>query len=112
MQLGAHRLAELASQRPLVDGVGDPGLARGRVRERLDEHVAEQEDPHAVGAQQVGEGVVLDLGALHPGDAVEEQAIGVARGQALELGAGAVQDDRAQRADLGVHVRRIHGRRP
>ena len=46
--------------------------------------------------------VVLLLGLGHPGQAVEQQRVVVARGQPLQLGARAVQDDDPQRADLGV----------
>ena len=53
-------------------------------------------------AQQRGEGVVLILGARHPGQAVEEQGVVVAGGQSLQFRARPVQDDGAQRADLGV----------
>ena len=54
----------------------------------------------AAGPQHLGERVVLLLGLGHPGQAVEQQRVVVARGQPLQLGARAVQDDDPQRADL------------
>ena len=110
-QLGAHGGGQLAAQEALVHGVGDPGRPRVRDREGLDEQVREQQHLHTRVAQEVGEGVVLELGALHPGDAVEEQPVGVARGQALELRTGTVQHDAAQSSDLAVHPGLGHGRR-
>ena len=54
----------------------------------------------------VGERVVLLLRLGHPGQPVEQQRVVVARRQPLQFGAGAVQDDDPQRADLGVHPQR------
>ena len=57
----------------------------------------------------VGERIVLRLRPGHPRQAVEQQCVVVARRQALQFGAGAVQDDHAQRPDLGVHPQRSTG---
>ena len=54
----------------------------------------------------VGERVVLLLRLGHPGQAVEQQRVVVARGQPLQFGARAVQDDDPQRADLGIAAQR------
>ncbi len=76
------------------------------------QEVGEAQDADPVALQGGGEAVVLELRALDPRDAVEEQPVGVAGGEPLELGARAVEDDGAQRADLGVHAGRGHGGRP
>ena len=62
-------------------------------------------------AQDLGEGVVFLAGALGPQDVVEEQRVDVARGEAGEFEAGAVQDHLAEAADLGVDVEGggVHG---
>ena len=52
----------------------------------------------------VGERVVLLLRPGDPGQPVEQQRVVVARREPLQLGAGAVQDDGPQRADLGVRT--------
>ena len=54
----------------------------------------------AVLPQGLREGVVLLLGAAHPRDPVEEQLVVVPRGQPGQLGAGAVQQDGPEPADL------------
>ena len=54
----------------------------------------------------VGERVVLRLRLGHPWQPVEQQRVVVARREALQLGAGTVQDDHPQRPDLGVHPKR------
>ena len=78
--------------------------ARVLLCEGLGEQVGQVEHLDVAAAQLVGEGVVLVLRPGHPGDAVEEQLVVVARGQPLQLRAGPVQHHRAQPADLAVRV--------
>ncbi len=70
--------------------------------ERFGQQVGQQQHFHAAGPQQVGELVVLLLRARDPGQPVEQQLVVVARGEALQLGARAVQDGDPQRPDLGI----------
>ena len=57
-------------------------------------------DDDALGAQDGREGVVLGLGAGNVEGVVEEQGVGIDRGQAGDLAAGPVDDDLAQPACL------------
>ena len=87
---------------PRVDRGGDavhPSRATGQ---RLDEQVAEQQHLDTPRPQQFGERVVFLLRLGHPGQPVEQQRIVVAGRQPLHLGAGAVKDHDAQRANLRV----------
>jgi hypothetical protein len=111
-QLGAHPRRELASEDALVHRVGDAPFAGPAVVEGGPQEVGEAQDADPVAGEGGGEAVVLELRARDPRDAVEQEPVGVAGGEALELGARAVEDDGPQRADLGVHARRGHGRRP
>jgi hypothetical protein len=62
--------------------------------------------------QRVGEGIVLLPRTLHPQDVVEEQRLAVQRGESAQFEVGPVQDDAAQRPDLGIDakLRRRGGR--
>jgi len=81
-------------------------FTRARVGECLLQQLAEVEHLDAVVAQRLREPVVLLLGPVHPGDPVEQQLVVVPRGQPLELGARAVQQDRTEPAHLAVDVAR------
>ncbi len=84
-------------------------LLPGRVdRERLLEQLAQVDDLDAARAQRLREGVVLELGARDPRHPVEEQLVVVARREAPQLAAGAVQHDRRERPDLAGHAVREH----
>jgi len=101
-QVGAQRVGQVDTQPPLVDRGMHTGRPGPRVVQRRDQQVGQQQHLDTPGAQQVGEDVVLLLRAVHPGDAVEEQLVVVARGEPLQLGTRPVQQNRAQRADLAV----------
>ena len=90
------------TQSPAVHRGGDALHPRGPAGQRLGEKLREQQHFHSAGAQQRSEGIVLLLSSGHPGQAVEQQSVIVARGQSLELGSGPVQDYSSQPADLGV----------
>ena len=80
-----------------------PRCGRAGIGQRVDQQVDQQQHLDPATAQHLGERVVLVLRAVHPGDAVEQQLVVVARGESLEFRAGPVQQHRAQRADLAVH---------
>ena len=75
---------------------------RATVRQRLGQQVREQQHLDAARFQHRGERVVLLLRLGDPRQPVEQQRVVVARGEPLQLGARAVQDDGAQPPDLGV----------
>ncbi len=77
--------------------------------QRFGQQIRQQQHLDTARAQQVGERVVLGLRPGHPGQPVEQQRVVVAGRQALQFGAGAVQDDHPQRPDLGVHSQRSTG---
>ena len=85
---------------------GDGRLPGVLVGQRLLQQLAEVEHLDAVVAQRLREPVVLLLGPVHPRDPVEQQLVVVPRGQPLELGARAVQQDRTEPAHLAVDVAR------
>jgi hypothetical protein len=92
---------------PEIDGgerARDHVVADRGLRERLGQQLLEVEDLDAAVGQRIGERVVLLAGALDPQDVVEQQRVLVARGQALELEVGPVEDDTPQRADLRPDV--------
>ena len=64
---------ELGAEPRVTEGVLDHSVTRRRHLERLAEQVAEDQHLDATTAQRLGERVVLGLGSLDPGDAVEEQ---------------------------------------
>ncbi len=101
-----QRLGEVAPQGvaevEAAERAGDRVVARELALEGLGEQLGEVEDLDPAVAQRLGEGVVLLLRPAHPGDAVEQQPVVVARGQSLELVAGAVEHDRGQPADFTV----------
>jgi hypothetical protein len=72
----------------------------------LGQQVGEQQHLDTPRPKQRGERVVLALGLGHPRQSVEQQRVVVAGRQPLQFGAGAVQDDSAKRADLGVTAQR------
>jgi hypothetical protein len=74
-----------------------PGL---RDLHGLGQQVAVVVHGDAAVAQRLGEPVVLRLRLGHPEHVVEQQLGGVVRGEALQLQAGAVQDDLAQAANF------------
>jgi hypothetical protein len=76
-----------------------PGLVE---RQRLGEQLGEVQHLDAPAAQRGRERVVLLLGASHPWDGVEQQRVVVSRGQAGELAAGSVEQDRAEAANFTV----------
>ena len=76
------------------------------VGQRLGQQIGEEQHLHTPVAQQRGERIVLALRLGHPGQAVEQQRVVVARGQPLQFGAGPVQDDGAQPANLGIAAQR------
>jgi hypothetical protein len=86
---------------------GDELGTGGREGQHLGQQPVQVQHLDAALGQRGSEGVVLLLRAVHPGDAVEEQLVVVARGQSPQLGPGAVQHHRAQAADLagGTHGR-------
>ena len=79
---------------------------RATVRQRLGQQVREQQHLDATGFQHRGERVVLRLRLGHPRQAVEQERVVVARGEPLQLGPRAVQDDGAQPTDFGVAAQR------
>ena len=79
---------------------------RAAVGQRLGQQIGQQQHLDAARRQQRGERVVLALRLGHPGQAVEQQRVVVARGQPLQFGAGPVQDDGAQPANLGIAAQR------
>ena len=93
---------KLVAEALVGERVLDDGSRAAGTREGLGEQVAQDEHLDAVPAQRLGELVVLLLSPLDPGNAVEEQVGGVARRQPGQLGAGPVQHDRTQPADLAV----------
>ena len=74
-EVAAHRVTEPEAGGDLTDGL----LACRRVAERLGQELHEVEDLDVTVAQGLGKAVVLILGATDPGNAVEEQAVVVAR---------------------------------
>ncbi len=96
----------------VLDGL----LAHVGGAEHLAEQVGDQVDEHAAPAQGLGEGVVLVLGPVDPGQPVEEQPVVVAGGEPPQLGAGPVEDHLPQGAHLAVDEagreggRGVHGR--
>ena len=84
--------AQLALEQP---------VARVAVLERLGEQLVEQEHLDAALAHEVDERVELLAGPAHPDHVVEQQLVAVRRRQALVRQVRAVDDDAAQRPDLG-----------
>jgi hypothetical protein len=73
------------------------------------QQIGQQQHLHAARAQRGRERVVLLLCAGEPRDAVEEQLVVVARGEAAELRPRPVQHDRPERVHLAADaVRRVH----
>ena len=104
------------AQPRVVDGGADQLGAGRREGQDLGQQPVQVQHLDAAVAQRLGEGVVLLLRAGHPRDAVEEQLVVVARGEPPQLGAGPVQQHRAQAAHLAGRAHRAasgrdHGQR-
>jgi hypothetical protein len=80
----------------------------GGIRQRFDQQLAQVENLYSAISQGVGETVVLLLGAVDPGQAVEQQGIVIAWRQPPQLVAGTVQHDRTQPANFRLDTRRDH----
>ena len=93
-------LGQWQSEAARVDGRGDALHAGGTTDQRLGQQLAEQQHLDTAGTQHRRKGIVFLLGLGHPGQPVEQQHVVVARGQPLQLGARAMQDDHPQRAHL------------
>src|SRR5919106_1350481 len=104
--------AQNVPERVTVPRVGQDGLdalrARGLVFEGAGQQVGEVENLDVMVAQRLREGVVLVLGSADPRDAVEEEFVVVPGGEPLQLGSGAMQQDCAKPADLGVGAAQDH----
>ena len=106
-QIRRKLLRQRQSQPSRIDRRRDPmHPRRAAVRQRLGQQVREQQHLDAARFQHCGERVVLLLRLGDPRQAVEQQRVVVARGEPLQLGPRAVQDDGAQPADLGVAAQR------
>jgi hypothetical protein len=99
-QVAAHRVAEVEPAECCRDRV----VAGLVLMQGLGQQVGQVEHLDVARPQRLGERVVLLLGAVDPGDPVEEELVVVARGEAFQLVAGPVQHDRPQPADLTVRA--------
>jgi hypothetical protein len=106
-QIRRQLLGQRQTQPPRIDRRRDSvHPRRPAVRQRLGQQIGQQQHLDTAGAQQVGERVVFALRLGHPRQPVEQQLVVVARRQPLQLGPRPVQDDRPQRAHLGVAAER------
>ena len=80
-------------------------LARFGDLHRLSERGAELKHHDVALAQRIDKGVMLLAGLLDPEDLVEEQILGVVRGQAAQAEVRTVDHDFAQGADFGMYAR-------
>jgi hypothetical protein len=105
--LGQRRPDRLRAQRGVEQLVARLGLLQ-----RLGEQLAQVEHLDPVVAQRLREVVVLLLRAVDPGDAVEQQLVGVAGREPPQLVPGPMQDDRAQAPDLAPDAVGAHAAQP
>jgi hypothetical protein len=77
---------------------------RFRLGDGVGQHLVQLEDLHAVGAQIVDEGGVIAFGVLDPQHVVEEQFVGVRRGEPVVGEAGGGHEHPSQLPDLRVHA--------
>jgi hypothetical protein len=102
VQPPGHALTHPAAEACRSDRGRDDLLARRVDGQRLGQQSRKLQHLDSPLRQRVGEGIVLLPGPLDPEHVVEEQLVLVPRGEPLERGARAAQDDPAKAAHLGV----------